>query len=683
VQPPVAVQAPGAEEVGEEPRRRPGAEGEGEVEEECDAACERKRRREEWHRTHQYGGSGPKREPAQPHQREWQHRSHPLQERKIDEPAARAPLGETGAARRAEAGVCWVPDLPEVRKALCTPSMYKDGTCEEVWGDVPEITGPIEAFALQRVHVPGDASKLHLDVVTAPYTQMAKRKFGSITAGYQKRADGAAWQYEASPVASSSPWSAIGFFENAPDMLVKDCDGGFLGVISMDPLAGAAPAGQEAEASANTGGVFKPQSTSEQAVRAQILGETGKESLTLLKGGLDVLGDDVGVVRYHVYTTDTRRLVAVMERRRQGEGAMDWVIRLEKGGPLDVRVAGILAAQLEAESMHQVTDMKAVMLAVALIVLGLLLLCCLLPIVVRWYSARSRRAKAPAPPPVPADKVEAVELPHATSAASNAGGLSARSAPRSLASSYAPTGTTRGLSPRTDGGDTLSTGRDDYFRGDFWDRLPALDEPTPRGKGYYQAPVPRSSQTPSMAPLMQASSLRGLPSEAADNESTIRAMLAQHQGGAAAAGPKTTPRGWEAASFRDTQRAYRGEGDLEIRDVLHSVLDPLPGGELDTWCAAPVRCRLRSEWGSGTLTCCAFPAGDTANRPESFAGGRRPKSLREWAEKYDFVRFPPGFLSRLLHCALRTAHAMRWILCKRWMQVQRVRPRGGCCLDVT
>ena len=57
--------------------------------------------------------------------------------------------------------------------------------------------------------------------------------------------------------------------------------------------------------------------------------------------------------------TDTRRLVGVMERRRQGEGAMDWVIRLEKGGPLDVRVAGILAAQLEAESMHQVTDMKA------------------------------------------------------------------------------------------------------------------------------------------------------------------------------------------------------------------------------------------------------------------------------------------------------------------------------------
>jgi len=103
--------------------------------------------------------------------------------------------------------------------------------------------------------------------------------------------------------------------------------------------------------------------------------------------------------------------------------------------------------------------------------------------------------------------------------------------------------------------------------------------------------------------------LRGLPSEAFDNESTIRAMLSQHQGGAAAAGPKTTPRGWEASSFRDTQRAYRGEGDLEIRDVLHSVLDPLPGG-------------------------------DTANRPDSFggaAGARRPKSLREWAEKYDFT----------------------------------------------
>ena len=591
VQPPVQVQPPfsSAEERRQRREQFKSDHAQNGAEDACDAACQRARRRAEWRMAHEHGHGAPKREP---HHSRWEHRTHPLQDRKIERPAtsAREYGDEAHVEQRAAADGCWVPKLPEVRKALCTPAMYKDGTCEQVWGDVPEITGPVEAFALKRVHVPGDSSKLHLEVVTAPYTQMAEETYGSIMVGYQKRADGASWQYESHSVASSSPWSTIGFFENAPDMVVKDCKGGFLGVISMDPQAGAALAGQETEAVVRTSGVFKPEAGSDQAVRAQILGENGKESLTMLKGGLDVLGDDVGMVRYHLYTTDTRRLVGVMGRRRQEGGGLDWVIRLEKDGPLDVRVAGILAAQLEAESMHEITDMKAVVLAVVFILLGLLLVCCLMPIVVRWYNERSRRRQGAAPAaPAAKAKAEAVELPHTAAAPNTKDGIMSA---RSIASSYAHTATSRGMTPRTDGGDTLlSTGRDDHNRGDFWDRLPALDEPTPRDNDYYQAPLPRPTQTPSMAPLMQAASLRGLPAEDGEHERKIRAMLAQHQPGGAGAGggPKSTPRGWEATSFRDTQRSYRDEGDLEIRDVLHNVLDPVAGGEFaDSACLCAV-----------------------------------------------------------------------------------------------
>ena len=187
-----------------------------------------------------------------------------------------------------------MPDLPQTREALCTPAMYKDGTCDQVWGDVPEITGAVEAFALKRVYISGDSSKLHLQVLTAPSTRTPLRKYGFITAGYQKRSDGALWQYESRPVASSAPWSTIGFFQNAPDMLVKDCEGEFLGVISMDPAqeepsvqaleaqdhwssSGGGEAGV-AEAKADTGVAHSEQNraTKVLAVRARIQGPTGR-----------------------------------------------------------------------------------------------------------------------------------------------------------------------------------------------------------------------------------------------------------------------------------------------------------------------------------------------------------------------------------------------------------------------
>ena len=534
----------------------------------CDTACQHRKRSEEWDKIHPHGKAGHKEEHQyEPHHRDWQ-------TRKISPvPSSDKYSQEDQAGSGGKANGCWVPDLPETREALCTPTMYKDGTCEQVWGDVPEITGAIEAFALQRIHVPADSSKIHLEVITAPFTQMHKEHYGSISVGYQKRADGATWQYKSRTVASSGPWSTVGFFENAPDMLVKDCEGGFLGVISMDPLEGKPPARHEAEVVAQRGGVYRPTPKLDQPIRARILGNTGKEALTVIKGGLDVLGDNVGLVRYHLYTTDTRRLVCIMERREHANSGLDWVIRLEKGGPLDIRVAGVLAAQFEAETMHKVTDMKVVVLVIAFILLGLLILCCLLPIVMRWWNEwRSKKRESTY---FLHKRVEERELPHAASrptgrgpeaTASGRGDLSARS----LASSYAQTATSCGMTARTDGADTaLSTGREykggNFDRGDFWDRLPALDEPTPRGRDFYQAPLQKTTT---------AASLRGLPHEDVDKETKVRALLAQHPG------RLSIPRkGWEATSFRDTQRSYREHGGMEIRDVLHNVLDPVVGGE--------------------------------------------------------------------------------------------------------
>ena len=143
--------------------------------------------------------------------------------------------------------------------------------------------------------------------------------------------------------------------------------------------------------------------------------------------------------------------------------------------------------------------------------------------------------------------------------------------PRSIASSFAPTGTVATAES------VLSTGRGDrgdFIRGDFWDRLPAFEEPTPRGNEYYQAPLART-QTPSMAAMMQAASLSGTDEDAV-KEQQVRSMLAQTGG---TGGAKATPRGLEAKSFRDTQRNYREPADMEIRDVLHNVLDPAAGGE--------------------------------------------------------------------------------------------------------
>lgn len=80
---------------------------------------------------------------------------------------------------------------------------------------------------------------------------------------------------------------------------------------------------------------------------------------------------------------------------------------------------------------------------------------------------------------------------------------------------------------------------------------------------------------------------------------------------------------------------------------------------------------------------CVAP-GDTSHRPESMRdsrdGARRPKSLREWAEKYNYVSALPGALLRrasarcyprvpCLHPHPKSARGARKRLCMRCMHV--------------
>jgi hypothetical protein len=90
-------------------------------------------------------------------------------------------------------------------------------------------------------------------------------------------------------------------------------------------------------------------------------------------------------------------------------------------------------------------------------------------------------------------------------------------------------------------------------------------------------------------------------------ELQIRAVLADVSGSKRGS-LSTTPRGWEATSFRDTQRSLHHQDGMDIRDVLGEVLQPMQEGD---------NLRLHGADSRG-------------------AGVRRPKSLREWAEKYNF-----------------------------------------------
>ena len=105
-----------------------------------------------------------------------------------------------------------------------------------------------------------------------------------------------------------------------------------------------------------------------------------------------ILGQSDGEVDYHVFTKG-HRLVAMLRRSDPSKSKkLEWMVELEKESVLDVRVAVILAAQLQAEGMRG----AGWMLMLAIVGLCLLLFnavsCCVASrLIYRW--ARSRRGK--------------------------------------------------------------------------------------------------------------------------------------------------------------------------------------------------------------------------------------------------------------------------------------------------
>jgi hypothetical protein len=340
-----------------------------------------------------------------------------------------------------------------------------------------------------------------------------------------------------------------------------------------------------------------------------------------------------------------------MEKRMQHSS--DWVIRLEKDGPLDIRVAGILAAQIEGGWMHkEESTMKTTILVIAAVVLALLLLFCLAPIVMRWWS--QARSKQPPAPAMPDKRAEDVEMPHTAGpsgyqrveapsrtrlaeAPSRARVVEAPDSPRSNWS----LGSSRGLTARSEAAETqaLSSGlgsdgdRRNFGRADFWDRLPigsARGVDNKDSGAMTNSTAHGSTHVPSMAPLMQAASLRGLPQEEKEKVDKVRSALDSKQqrgGGGGGDSGSATPRGWRAASFRETPRSYREPGDMEIRDVLKSVLEPLSGGETPGCpCLCKRVCVLSLNYvalmrGTNDAGICESMCGDTVMRVPSAAVG--------------------------------------------------------------
>ena len=281
---------------------------------------------------------------------------------------------------------CWEPILPTIRAPLCTPKEEEDGTCKQVWSDLPEIVGSVESFMLVQADPPQDEEDeleedaeptLRLKVFSTekgPSGALAMQDLGLVEARLGARADGVEWMRDdGGLVAKSRPWSIAGWFSDAPDMRVGDCAGNFLAVLNMEPIQG--PAGQRAP-----------------RLRASIRTEDGDESFYVEMSKFHILGQSDGEVDYHVFTKG-HRLVAMLRRSDPSKSKkLEWMVELEKESVLDVRVAVILAAQLQAEGMRG----AGWMLMLAIVGLCLLLFnavsCCVASrLIYRW--ARSRRGK--------------------------------------------------------------------------------------------------------------------------------------------------------------------------------------------------------------------------------------------------------------------------------------------------
>jgi len=127
-------------------------------------------------------------------------------------------------------------------------------------------------------------------------------------------------------------------------------------------------------------------------IKAAILvDESGERQLDVVQGKWDVLGDHVDGTRYHVYS-EGKRLVGILERR-VALRRVDWVVQLWLGGPLDPRVAGILAAQLEADTMNVGFSWGWVMWVIIVALLLFLLVCFLLLCLSSFCAARRRKGQ--------------------------------------------------------------------------------------------------------------------------------------------------------------------------------------------------------------------------------------------------------------------------------------------------
>jgi hypothetical protein len=176
-------------------------------------------------------------------------------------------------------------------------------------------------------------------------------------------------------------------------------------------------------------------------------------------------------------------------------------------------------AQLTAEQMHQATDMtqlKKIMIALAFGLLALLL-CCFLTLnvwgcITRRKKERNNSRNKEDTLTVVTEKhaTSYVELPHTAgprppsaysygpSKAETLPGPATRVAPTASGASVAATDASELTNEQFEHA-ASTTSHTVRARTDFWDRLPAFEEPEVRARDYYQAPVLPPQAGPSYA----------------------------------------------------------------------------------------------------------------------------------------------------------------------------------------
>uniref|UniRef100_A0A6U5XTI1 START domain-containing protein n=1 Tax=Guillardia theta TaxID=55529 RepID=A0A6U5XTI1_GUITH len=220
------------------------------------------------------------------------------------------------------------------------------------------------SFALMSKYVPSDSPKMHLKVTGTALDGTAGDDYGEIILGLDRRADGAAWYYDSQIIVSSSPWSMVGFLEDEPDMLVSDCHDRFLSVINMKPYT------------------YQTQQHGMKTVASIVL-DHGADPLFVTRHKTfnvdDVQRPDSS---YFVWSHQNQPL-AILQQSGSDDGSK-WVIQILQGSPLDFRVIGLLAAQIEAEKFFLHSTSFFELGSAFVIALNVLLVCCCMPSLFRW-----------------------------------------------------------------------------------------------------------------------------------------------------------------------------------------------------------------------------------------------------------------------------------------------------------